>query len=236
MSPRLKLLLIVGSLVASGLPSLFGAAHEFAFDCGPNPSGKVCKLVCETKKLTGICYACECDEICIPGHSRPGCKHCATCDGELICGECEPSCPDCEAHTPQCKFCWYDWFACGCAKPRTVKVLTKYQAEKEISWYHWEVVDAACCECVADSGAAAPDRCVYKPAPPDAELGDIVAVSDDEWAELASILRPEEKQAAQSDELLASKPDEQSSEESTIPTAEPERISIAERLGRLFWK
>jgi hypothetical protein len=112
-------------------------------------------------------------------------------------------------------------------------VLTKYEAEKEIAWYHWEVVDAASCGCVAKSGKPATNRCVYKPAPMDAQLGDILPVSDDEWSELASILRPAEKDASSQ---LAGQPASPTptADDSIVPDGESERLSIAERLGRLF--
>jgi len=182
--------------VAACLIQMAVHADEFLLDWSRPACGKVCKLVCETKKLSSICYGCQCKEICIPGPSRPGCKHCATCFGK-----CEPAaCGDCQDHQPKCEFCWRDWFACGCARPRTVRVLTKFQAEKEICWYHWEVVDAACCDCVskndrsgaADKNSTKADRTFYKPAPEGAELGDVLAVSDDEWVKLSAVLAPDQ--------------------------------------------
>ena len=100
-------------LVAIGI-ALIGAwspavavALDLMYGCCSRPAcGKVCKLVCEPTKLTAVGYGCECKEICIPGPSRPGCKHCETrccCDNEM------------EGARPKIEFCWYDWFACGCA-------------------------------------------------------------------------------------------------------------------------
>lgn len=147
-------------------------AGEFIYGCRSRPAcGKVCKLVCDTTTLVAVGYGCECQEICIPGPSRRGCKHCETrccCDNEI------------EGCRPKIEFCWYDWFACGCAQPRTIRVLTKYQAEKEVPSYHWEVVDGcnSCCPGECD--------CVYKPAPPEARVGDVLALTDDERVQLAS--------------------------------------------------
>src|SRR4029077_3170046 len=109
----------------------------------------------------------------------PRCKHCDVCCGECKCdsNQC------CQESAPKCEFCWRDWFACGCAQPRTVRVLTKYQAEKKICWYHWEVVDAACCDCVSQSGPAGATeksvvkhagRIIYKSAPENAQLGEVL--------------------------------------------------------------
>jgi hypothetical protein len=164
--------LLLTTLALTVIPAAQAAADgELVFGCWTRPAcGKVCKLVCETTTLVSTCYGAECKQICVPGPSQQGCKHCAAC-----CGSCEPglACP------PKCLFCWYDWCPCRCAQPRSVKKLTKYEAEKEICWYHWEVVDA----CGCGEGACA---CVYKPAPPDAQIGDTLAVSDEERAQVAA--------------------------------------------------
>jgi hypothetical protein len=178
-----------------------GAAEELVVDGQWPTCGKVCKLVCDTKKLTATCYGCECKDICLPGPSRPGCKHCAVCYGK---GADDPR-AECENHPPKCQFCWRDWFACGCAQPRTVRVLTKYQAEKEICWYHWEVVDSSCCDCVSKNDpvgagvkgvAKQARRTIYKSAPEKAELGDVLAVTEEEWVKLAAVLAPDPTEVA----------------------------------------
>src|SRR5436190_11387628 len=147
---RLRIHLPVATIaIVCLLQSIPAAADEFLLD-NPQPCcGKVCKLVCDTKKLTALCYGSESKSFCIPNPSRAGCKHCAECYGKGAL----KSCDDCQ---PKCQFCWRDWFACGCAQPRTVRVLTKYQAEKKICWYHWEVVDAASCDCVSKNGQTGP--------------------------------------------------------------------------------
>ena len=171
-------------------------AQEFCLDMSRPTCGKVCKLVCDTKKLTSIGFGSECKSICIPEPSRAGCKHCAVCYGKSDGKPCD-GCPNCP---PKCEFCWRDWFACGCAQPRTVRVLTKYQAEKKICWYHWEVVDAACCDCVNPNDPTSPaekntvkhaGRAIYKAAPDDAQLGETIQVSEEEWVKLAAMLSPD---------------------------------------------
>jgi hypothetical protein len=177
-------------------------AGEFSHGGWLRPAcGKVCKLVCEPKKISAFGYGYECDTICIPKPGRRGCKHCDTtcCLGD-----------DLEGCPPKIEFCWYDWFACGCAQPRTVKLLTKYQAEREIAWYHWEVVDAACCDCSAANGQPAPGREFYKPAPPDAELGDIFAVSDEEWSELEPLVAADSSKLTPTVEAPSSDPHDKS--------------------------
>lgn len=210
---RLRVLLL-GALVASGVMAAQpGAAGELMYGCMTRPAcGKVCKLVCETKTLTVTCYGCECEQICIPGPSQAGCKHCSTnccngvcgrgydcgyndlgCDIVDCCGSCGCGCgcdDGCCNHAPKCEFCWRDWCACGCARPRTVKKLTKYEAQKEICWYHWEVVDSCCCGCCCGCddarGCADGCDCVYKEAPAAAKIGDTFELSAEEQAEIAS--------------------------------------------------
>jgi hypothetical protein len=130
--------------------------------------GKVCKLVCEELTLTATCYNCECDQVCVPGPSQRGCKHCAvTHCGENGCAKCE--------------FCWYDWCACGCAQPRSVLVLKKYQTERKVCFYHWEVVDGCTC------GPGGPNcGCVYKEAPAESQFGQPMQLTEGERVELAN--------------------------------------------------
>ncbi len=179
MSP--KPIALLATLALTLLPALdAGAKGELTYGCWTRPAcGKVCKLVCETTTLTSTCYGAECDQVCLPPPSCPGCKHCAAC-----CGTCEPDvvCP------PKCLFCWRDWCPTGCSKPISVKKLVKYQAEREVCWYHWEVVDACGCGCGCGD-VCEPEcgcGCVYKPAPEGAEIGDSLELSNDERAQVAA--------------------------------------------------
>ena len=202
--------LLLGIIGMSGmLAEQSVTAGELMYGCMTRPAcGKVCKLVCETKTLTTTCYGCECDQICIPGPSQPGCKHCATncccggsgcgCGNEPNCGaaDCCDTCgsqrgPYCENHAPKCELCWRDWCVCGCAKPRTVKKLTKFEAQREICWYHWVVVDSCCCGCGCgdESGCGDDCGCVCKEAPESAQIGDVLELSADEQKQIASRIK-----------------------------------------------
>ena len=169
-----RFLITVAVAVTCLASTRMASASDLMYGCRSRPAcGKVCQLICDTKTLTVIGYGCECKDICIPGPSKPGCKHCETrccCDNDI------------QGCRPKMEFCWYDWFACGCAAPRTVKVLTKYQAEKKIPWYHWEVVDG--CNCCCPGGC----HCVYKEAPAEAQVGDVLELTDDEQLQVASYL------------------------------------------------
>ncbi len=192
---RILTVLTIATALTNLLPAI-GVAQHCRFDLVRPACGKVCKLVCETKKITAIGYGSECKDICLPPPSRQGCKHCAVACGEC---QCDP-CACCQSTAPKCEFCWRDWFACGCSCPRSVKVLTKYQAEKKICWYHWEVVDAASCDCTAQENPAAGDTgivqsatsgVIYKAAPEDANVGDSLPVSPAEWEKLATYMHPD---------------------------------------------
>jgi hypothetical protein len=123
-----------------------------------------------------------------------------------------------------------------------VRVLTKYQAEKEICWYHWEVVDAAsCCDCVSKSGGADKSQkkmphTFFKPAPEDAQIGDVLTISDAEWVKLAAVLSPDSSApaAAVASESPAKAPGKPNDDITPLGEAPP-GPSFAERIQRL-WK
>jgi hypothetical protein len=125
-------------------------------------------------------------------------------DGDVCCGACCKKDCCCEGAPAKLEFCWRDWFARGCAKPRTIKLLTKYQAEKEICWYHWEVIDACAeAEAEAEETAAATGvvgllqhPLVYKAAPADAQPGEVLPILEDERATLAAYLPAAERSKA----------------------------------------
>jgi hypothetical protein len=220
-------------------------AQDCPIDISRPACGKVCQLVCETKTLVAIGYGNVCKDICVPGPSRSGCKHCDICCGEC---NCDPtSC--CQSSAPKCEFCWRDWFACGCTKPRSVKVLTKYQAEKKICWYHWKVVDAACCDYVGVDGEAnsgvgiahsSGSRSFYKPAPENAQLGDVLPVTDEDWVRLAAVLPPEPSNTtgpvAIDSAAHVGDADTRLNATAAPPRTEVESTSIAGRLERFFKK
>jgi hypothetical protein len=191
--------LVIGVALLSGGMMNFATAGDCMFGCWDRPTcGKVCKLVCKEKTLTAVGYGCKCNTIAVPCPSCEGCKHCCcqccppdacgpcgTDKGDVCCGPC---CPCCEAAPAKITFCWHDFFTCGAACPRTVKLLTKYQAEKKICWYHWEVVDA--CSCGPQAAAAPNCNCpiVFKAAPDNAQIGDAIELNDSDRAELAAFI------------------------------------------------
>src|SRR5262249_55190151 len=178
--PSITSLFAAIALAGTGMMNL-ASAGNCIFGCWDRPTcGKVCKLVCKEKTLTAVGYGCKCNTIAVPCPSCEGCKHCycqcCPTDGCEPCGAdkgdvcCGPCCPSCQAVPAKITFCWHDFFTCGGACPRTITLLTKYQAEKKICWYHWEVVDA--CSCGPQATATPNSNCpiVFKAAPDNAQI------------------------------------------------------------------
>jgi hypothetical protein len=97
---------------------------------------KICRVVCETKKVPKIEYDCECEDFCVPG---PSCR-------TTVCDECGNKK---HVYTP------------GCGEVRTRTKLVKKETMEEKVVYKW-VVQTVCgnCEsrCVAADKAAGLDN------------------------------------------------------------------------------
>jgi hypothetical protein len=158
--------------------------------CGDDCNGARCELKIGKKKVKVICYGCECDTVCMPCPSDKGCKHCEDiCDGSCCDHGC--GCKDCD-HKPICKFHWTDWCPNG-AVAYNRKKLIKYEAEKEVPDYKWEVVK---CDHPAPPGAPAPapapgsevsppppppkPASFSKKAPANARVGQVIPCTDEE--------------------------------------------------------
>jgi hypothetical protein len=135
---------VAAAFVATGTTSSLACDH-----CGcAAPCQKVCRLVCETKKVEITCWGCKCEEFCIPGPSKRGCKHC-----ETVCADCDQAAnPNGVCVQPK-KFVWYEWIPGCCAKVQTRKKLMQKKITKEIPTYKWKVetLCATCCAQVESS-------------------------------------------------------------------------------------
>ncbi len=97
--------------------------------CGCDSScRKVCRVVCETKKVPKVTYCCECEDFCVPG---PSCrtKVCDECGHHKI------------IYTPTC------------GKVLTRKKLVRHEETEEKVVYKW-VVETLCCDCCQRCAAA----------------------------------------------------------------------------------
>lgn len=117
----------------------------------------VCRLVCETKKISVTCWGCREEDFCIPGPSRPGCER-----GEPACDGCGDSpCPS----LPLRRFVWNEWIPNPQATVFTRKKLMKRTVTKTVPSYRW-VVESLCgpCEAACETVVPAPGS-VVPPAP-----------------------------------------------------------------------
>jgi hypothetical protein len=132
---------VVAVVLATSVPRLaFAGGCEH---CGGNAAcQKVCRLVCEEKKVEITCWGCKCEDFCVPGPSKPGCKHC-----ETVCEFCEEGSDPKSPVTASKKFVWTEWIP-GCAKVYTKKTLMKRTVTKTIPSYKW-VVEDLCGNCEA---------------------------------------------------------------------------------------
>ncbi len=119
---------------------------------------KVCRLVCEEKKVEVVCWGCEAEDFCVPGPSCPKCEHCemVKCGGEE--GGNDAVC------TQPTKFVWTEWIP-GCAKIFTKKKLMKRTITKKVPSYKW-VVEDLCKSCRANEKALEITANEEIPAPP----------------------------------------------------------------------
>jgi hypothetical protein len=117
--------------------------------CGCACSGrKVCRLVCEEKKVDVICWGCKCEDFCVAGPSKPGCRHC-----EEVCGSCDQPCDCTTPHAKSKGFTWTEWIP-GRAKIYTKKKLVQKVVTKKVPSYKW-VVEDLCPECEASCDVVA---------------------------------------------------------------------------------
>lgn len=115
--------------------------------CGCHaPCKKVCRLVCETKKVEETVWEVQCEEFC-PLLPKIFGKKCGC--GELGCGQEAAACGGCEAGCAK--------QACPpqCGKPRCKKTLVKKTITKEVPVYRC-VVEHVCGGCCGEEAAGAP--------------------------------------------------------------------------------
>ncbi|MDZ4683905.1 MAG: hypothetical protein SH850_02375 [Planctomycetaceae bacterium] len=98
--------------------------------CAPQ---KVCRLVCETKKVPKTTYSCQCEDFCVPGPSE-----------RVKCDDGAPCSPDADHH----KRGWL-WFP-KCAEVKTRTKLVKTVTEQDKVTQKW-VIEYLCPTCRIDA-------------------------------------------------------------------------------------
>ncbi len=123
------------------------------------PCQKVCRLVCEEKKIEITCWGCKTEEFCLPGPSKRGCRH-----SETVCDLCEASCDSTLPHAKPKTFVWTEWFP-SCARIFTKKKLMKKTETVTVPSYKW-VVEDLCNVCEANCPCASVPPGADIPPPP----------------------------------------------------------------------
>jgi hypothetical protein len=138
----------------------FAAAEDCCCShCGCNSQcHKVCRLVCEEKKVDVICWGCKCEYFCLPRCSKPNWQHC-----EEVCSDCEEPCDCTKPDAAAKRFVWTDWIP-GCATVHKRTKLMQKIVTKKVPSYKW-VVEDLCPTCEASVKSAAVEPGVTVPAP-----------------------------------------------------------------------
>lgn len=106
---------------------------------------KICRLVCEEKKVDVVCWGCKSEDFCLGGPSKLDCRH-----TELVCESCDdPKAPFVQAK----KFVWSDWLPSCSAKVHTKKKLMKKVVTQKVPSFKW-VVEDLCEKCEANCPCA----------------------------------------------------------------------------------
>lgn len=167
-SRRLFLRSIITAALAPVLANVGTAADRCCAHCGRGARHcrKVCRLVCEDKKITTICWGMQCEEICVPGPSTPDCKHC-----EMV----YPKTPEDKKISAQPKrFVWTSWIPGRSADVVTKRRLMKKTVTKTVPSFKW-VIEDACQECIAAIEPVTVPKGVTVPAAPEIEGAYVVA-------------------------------------------------------------
>jgi hypothetical protein len=106
--------------------------------CGCPQAEKVCRLVCEEKKVQVTLWGMNEEDFCVPGPSRKGCENCE----EVVDPKENEKTP---CYGPK-TLVWSDWTPKGCPTLYTKKKLMKKVVTKTVPSYKW-VVEDLCAEC-----------------------------------------------------------------------------------------
>jgi len=153
---RRTALLAGAALMLKPLAVFAGGGHCHHCRC-QSSCKKYCRLVYEEKKVEIICWGGKCEDFCLPGPSKPGCKHC-----EIVCDDCNNK--EGVITGPK-RFVWYDWIP-GCSNHiRTKNKLMKKIVTKKVPSYKW-VVEDLCGDCRKNVVQVAVPADAEIPAPP----------------------------------------------------------------------
>ena len=133
-----KFRFVLSALVALAGP-ISGATWTIAGDGGSAPCGRAaacqtnCRLVPEGKRVDVVCWGCKCEDFCVPGPSKPGCRHC-----DAVCESCMASGDSTLPLAGTKSFVWTEWLPSS-ARVYTKKKLLKRTVSANIPSYKWKV-------------------------------------------------------------------------------------------------
>jgi len=159
----LRLLTSLSTALLLLLSAGFGQAWAYTRCCqlcGCGSCSKVCRLVCEDKKVTVTCWGVQEEEFCIPGRGVEQCKHC-----EEVC-ECQED--EGEVCSRPKLFSWREWQPCGDPEIRTKRKLMRKTVTKKVPTYKWVIQDLCedCRRAVESGNEPRPAAEKEKPATP----------------------------------------------------------------------
>jgi hypothetical protein len=105
---------------------------------------KVCRLVVEDKSVSITCWGCICEDLCLPGPSKPGCEHC-----KMLCHTCEACRDGSPVRAEPKRFVWTNWIP-GSAKVHTKTKLMKKTVTQKVPVHRW-IVEDLCSQCWQDT-------------------------------------------------------------------------------------
>jgi hypothetical protein len=127
--------------------------------CGCEQScQKVCRLVCEDKKVDVTCWGVVDEDFCLPKHNKPNCDHC-----KMVCADCDAPCDPKAPYVEPKRFVWTDWIP-GCATMHCRRKLYKKVETQKVPSFKW-VVEDLCphCESNCDVVEVSPEDKVSAP-------------------------------------------------------------------------
>lgn len=113
---------------------------------------KVCRLVPEERTIEVICWGSEKEDFCIPGCSKPGCKHC-----KEVCGPEDTGTKEGDPCSKPRLLKWIEWRPSKSATIYTRKKLMKKVVVHKVPGFKWvveELCDACEAKCEAEKVAA----------------------------------------------------------------------------------
>jgi hypothetical protein len=99
-------------------------------------------LVCEEEKVEIVCWGCKCEDFCLPGPSKPSCKHC-----KCVCAECDENGDKTAICTKPKRFIWVNWLP-SYAKIYSRTKLMRKTVTVTVPSYRW-VTEELCSRCAA---------------------------------------------------------------------------------------